>query len=132
MELPITGVKEVSLYVADLERSRAFYHGFLAFPVISEKAGRHIFFRAGSTMLLCFLAEATRNDDTLPPHFGSGQLHLAFEVPAEVYSQVKQQCQDAGLSIEHTQQWAPGVESFYFRDPDAHSLEIIPSGMWGF
>lgn len=127
----ITQVKESALYVADLARTHRFYHELLGFPVIARKEGRHVFYQAGNTVLLCFLAKATARDSMLPPHFGSGKLHLAFEVPAGQYAEVKQMVEAAGIAIKHVQEWYPGVESFYFRDPDQHSLEIIPSGMWG-
>lgn len=127
----ITQIKESALYVANLERSHHFYHELLGFAIVARKEGRHIFYKVGNTVLLCFLAEATARDTVLPPHFGSGQLHLAFEVPSSQYAEVKQQVEAAGITIEHVQKWSPGVESFYFRDPDQHSLEIIPAGMWG-
>ncbi len=34
------------------------------------------------------------------------------------------------IEIEHEQHWYDDYYSFYFRDPDGHSLEIVPEGMW--
>lgn len=125
-----TQIKETCLYVYDLERTESFYHTKLGLPVISKEAGRHIFFRAGTSVLLCFISEATQTSDTLPPHYGVGNMHLGLEVPKESYHQIKGQVQSAGIAIEHVQQWDDKNESIYFRDPDGHSIEIVPAGLW--
>lgn len=125
-----TQIKETSLYVQDLDRTESFYKGKLDFKVISRAEGRHIFFKAGSSVLLCFIADATRNDEKLPAHYGEGKMHIAFEVPKEKYEGVKTWIRSRGIDIEHEQQWNKDFYSFYFRDPDGHSLEIVPGGMW--
>jgi catechol 2,3-dioxygenase-like lactoylglutathione lyase family enzyme len=130
--MPITQVKEVALYVKDLQKSKTFYHGLLGFPVIGMVENRHIFFRVGSTVLLCFIAESTKHDTVLPPHFGYGQQHIAFEVPPSEYESWKDKITQLGIKIIHEHQWSEGVKSFYFKDEDEHILEIIPEKMWGF
>jgi catechol 2,3-dioxygenase-like lactoylglutathione lyase family enzyme len=130
--MPISQVKEVALYVKNLERTKAFYADLLGFPLIGMVESRHIFFRAGNSVLLCFIAESTQNDTILPPHFGYGQQHIAFEVPAHEYEDWKQKITDLGIVIIHEHTWREGVKSFYFKDYDEHILEIIPAMMWGF
>ena len=127
----IVKIKETCLYVRDLDRTTAFYHGKLGFPVIGRVEGRHVFFRAGASVLLCFIAEVTRADTTLPPHSGEGQLHLAFEVNPGEYERWKEQIRSADIALIHEQAWRGGQQSFYFRDPDGHLLEILPEGaLW--
>ena len=126
----ISRIKETSLYVQELERTESFYKKKLNFPVISRENGRHIFFRVGSSILLCFLAGTTKKGDTLPPHYGKGNLHIAFEVPKSKYHAVKNQIQSQNIPIEHEQHWFDDFYSFYFRDPDGHSLEVVQQGMW--
>ena len=121
---------ETCLYVQDLDGTEAFYANKLEFTVIGKKQGRHIFFRVGSSVLLCFKADVTREEASLPVHFGEGQLHLAFEVPKKDYEKVKKWIQSKGIEIEHEQHWHNDYRSFYFRDPDGHSLEIVPQGLW--
>lgn len=128
--LNVIAVKETSLYVKNLEVTHNFYHNILEFDIISKVSGRHIFFRAGRTVLLCFIAQTTKKESTLPKHFGSGQLHLAFEVPKEKYNESKSYLISKGIEIEHEADWGDGFFSCYFRDPDGHSLEIVPAGMW--
>ncbi|WP_299759872.1 VOC family protein [uncultured Pontibacter sp.] len=128
--MDIKKIKETCLYVQNLDASKDFYHNKLGFKVIGEVAGRHVFFRAGASVLLCFNPEASKESKNLPPHFGSGQLHLAFEVEQQQYEPWKQKVQDLGIAIEQEFDWGGGFLSFYFRDPDEHLLEVVMEGMW--
>ena len=123
-------IKETCLYVQDLAQTKAFYHGKLGLEVIGEVAGRHVFFRVGESVLLCFVAAASARRGTLPPHGGSGQLHLAFEVAKADYMLRKAEVQRQGITIEQEYDWGNGILSFYFRDPDRHLLEVVMTGMW--
>lgn len=123
-------IKETCLYIKDLEKTEAFYQGKLNLKVIARAEGRHIFFKAGSSVLLCFLAEATKNEPNLPSHFGEGKMHMALEVPEKNYWEAKAWIRSKDIEIEHEQQWNEDYQSFYFRDPDGHSIEIVPEGMW--
>lgn len=125
-----TQIKETSLYIQDLDRTETFYHGKLGLKVTTKVEGRHIFFKAGSSVLLCFLAEATKDDDKVP-HYGEGNMHIAFEVPHKNYAEARSWIQSLDITIEHEQHWGNDFYSFYFRDPDGHSLEVVPEGMWG-
>ncbi len=126
----IIQIKETCLYVTDLDKTADFYHGKLGFPIIVRREGRHVFFRVGSSVLLCFIAAATKEDTVLPPHFGSGQQHLAFQVSKEEYEKHKTLLSDHKIDIIHEETWKEGIKSFYFLDPDDHVLEIVPVGMW--
>ncbi|MCC9136221.1 VOC family protein [Pontibacter silvestris] len=126
----IKKIKETCLYVADLERAKAFYNGKLGLDMIGEVKGRHVFFRAGSSVLLCFIADVSKDGGTLPPHFGAGQLHLAFEVEQTAYESLKHKVQEQDIPIEQEYDWGGGYLSFYFRDPDSHLLEVVMEGMW--
>ncbi|MFT2010607.1 VOC family protein [Pontibacter sp. 13R65] len=128
--MDILKIKETCLYVSDLEQSKAFYNQQLGFEVIGEVKGRHVFFRAGASVLLCFIAAASKEGGTLPPHFGAGQLHLAFEVEKEQYETWKQKVKSQGIAVEQEYDWGRGYLSFYFRDPDQHLLEVVMAGMW--
>ena len=126
----IRQIKETCLYIRDIDAAVSFYHETLGFPVISKKEGRHVFFRAGASVLLCFIAEATRNEAILPPHYASGKQHLAFEVSPEDYQKHKNSIQSKDIKIIHEQDWKNNLKSFYFEDPDGHLLEIVPAGIW--
>jgi len=123
-------IKETCLYVQDLQRTKSFYQGKLGLEVIGEVAGRHLFFRAGESVLLCFIAEESAKSQMVPPHFGQGNLHLAFEVSPADYLARKAEIENMGIAIEMEYDWGRGYFSFYFRDPDQHVLEVVMTGMW--
>ena len=126
----IRQIKETVLYVSNLDQARVFYHEKLGLPVVGQKEGRHIFFRAGSSILLCFNPETTREDEILPPHYGGGNQHLAFEVPNQEYGLWKAFLEEKGIPIIHEQNWKKGLKSFYFRDDEGNVLEIVMEGIW--
>lgn len=127
---PVNQVKESSLYIKDLDKTEAFYHGKLGFPIIGKSVNRHIFFRAGNSVLLCFISETTKSLTDLPPHFGEGKLHIAFGCQPEDYENWKATLIQNQIEITHEQAWGDGYFSCYFEDPDGHVLEIVPEGMW--
>ena len=130
MQLTFTQIKETCIYIKDIDRTKQFYHGKLGLPVISMVADRHIFFKAGASVLLCFIAEATAKDQTLPPHYGTGELHFAFETTKAQYEAWKEKINAEGITMEHEATWKDGLKSFYFRDPDRHVVEIVTKGIW--
>jgi catechol 2,3-dioxygenase-like lactoylglutathione lyase family enzyme len=126
----ISRIKETCIYVTDLEKTKAFYTGILGLPLISLAKERHVFFRAGESVLLCFIAEKTAQEKELPPHGASGCIHFAFEVKGEDYPAALQKIKEANLSLLHEHTWPNGLHSFYFHDPDGHLVEIIEEGLW--
>ncbi len=123
-------IKETCLYIADLERSKDFYEGKLELPVIGYVDHRHIFFRAGSSVLLCFIPETALKSTQLPPHGAFGKQHIAFQVAVAEYAAYKEKIIGLGISVTHEETWPNGLESFYFEDPDGHVLEVVPEGLW--
>jgi catechol 2,3-dioxygenase-like lactoylglutathione lyase family enzyme len=122
-------IKETCLYVNDLEKIRKFYHEILELPVINYEPGKHIFFRLGSSVLLCFNPEDSKTKVTPPPHYGGGKQHVAFEVSD--YDKAKDEIKAKGLTIIDEVTWKSGAESFYFEDPEGNILEILPDkGIW--
>ena len=128
--MKISRIKETCIYVTDLQRTKAFYAGKLGLPVISFVKERHVFFRAGESVLLCFIAAQTEKEKELPPHGASGSVHFAFEVEKEDYANAMQTLKEAGIVILHEHTWKAGLRSFYFHDPDENLVEIIEEGIW--
>jgi catechol 2,3-dioxygenase-like lactoylglutathione lyase family enzyme len=123
-------IKETCLYVSDLSRCRAFYADQLGLEVISFVEGSHVFFRAGTSVLLCFLPEVSRAKVSPPPHYAHGRQHLAFEAPPEQYEVLLEQFHGQDIEVYHHELWPNGTRSFYFDDPDGHVLEVVESGLW--
>ena len=128
--IPVSNIKETCLYVGDLYKTKAFYHEKLALPLISLVDGSHVFFKAGTSVLLCFLSESSSVQTTLPPHHASGHIHFAFETEGSNYQNCKEWIINMDIEIVHEQKWANNKMSFYFRDPDGHLVEIVEQGLW--
>ncbi|MGZ5243952.1 MAG: VOC family protein [Bacteroidia bacterium] len=125
-----TQIKETCLYSKNLKRAEEFYTHILGLEKIASIENRHVFFRVGTSVLLIFNPDVTIEETTLPPHFASGQIHIALEVTRENYEATREKIISKGIEIEHEQEWRGDYKSFYFRDPDDHVLEIVEQGMW--
>ena len=124
-------IKETCLYVKDLNATEEFYVEKLGLECFAKAPRRHVFFRAGTSVLLCFNSDATKVETMVPQHFAKGKQHLAFEVPIDEYDKRKEEIRSVGITITHEHTWPGGFKSFYFDDPDGHVLEVVPEGMWG-
>ena len=65
----IRQIKETCLYFRDLEKAKTFYHSVLELPIISYVKDKHIFFRAGNSVLLVFNPDDSRLKKSPPAHF---------------------------------------------------------------
>lgn len=126
-----TKIKETCIYVQDLERCKRFYHETLGLELISYLAGKHAFFKAGDSVLLCFNPDDSRTKKSPPAHYGGGKQHFAFEVRRSTYDEAKKEIQGKGIAIIDEVTWQSGEQSFYFNDPEGNVLEIVPDrGIW--
>lgn len=124
-------IKETCLYVHDLEKAKRFYHERLGLPVISYLSGKHLFLRAGQSVLLLFNPEDSKLKTSPPAHFGGGKQHLAFEINGGDYEESKRQIEGKGIEIIDEITWKSGKRSFYFSDPEGNVLEVVPDeGIW--
>ncbi len=128
--MTITQIKETCLYVKDLQKTIQFYQEVLELPCFSHVEGRHAFFRAGRSVLLCFNPEVTARETILPPHYAEGPQHIAFEVTSMDYNATLELLKTKGVRVTHQQTWTKGGRSFYFEDPNQHVLEIVEEGIW--
>lgn len=126
----ILKIKETCIYVSDLHRTKQFYNGLLQLPVITLAEGQHIFFKAGDSVLLCFIAAQTLQKTDLPPHGATGSIHFAFEVAKSDYEAAMETIKRNNITITHQQKWKGQLKSFYFNDPDNNLVEIIEEGLW--
>jgi catechol 2,3-dioxygenase-like lactoylglutathione lyase family enzyme len=128
----IRQIKETCIYMRDLESARHFYHELLGLPIIHQAKDKHIFFRAGSSVLLCFHPDDSRLKISPPAHFSEGRYHFAFEIPGSEYEQHKEWIAQLGIRITDEVNWPNGSKSFYFEDPAGNVLEIVPEGVWDY
>lgn len=128
--MKISRIKETCIYVTDLEMTKTFYVQKLGLQLISLVRDRHVFFRAGESVLLCFIADKTEKEQLLPPHGARGRIHFAFEVTKDEYDNAMQTIKTATIPILHEHTWKGNLRSFYFHDPDQNVIEIIEEGLW--
>lgn len=133
---PISGVLEAALYVDDLDAASGFYGGVLGLEEVLRHDPRHVFFRAGQTIVLLFVAEETRKpvppDARLPvpAHGATGPGHLCFNVPGEALDDWADTLTGAGVAIEADFHWPGGARSIYVRDPAGNSVEFAEPKLW--
>jgi catechol 2,3-dioxygenase-like lactoylglutathione lyase family enzyme len=124
-------IKETCLYIKDLQIAFDFYHRVLGMPVINYLEGKHLFLRAGSSVLLIFNPDDSATKQSPPAHYGAGKQHFAFEVSADSYEEAKREVISKGIKVIDEVTWKTGKKSFYFNDPAGNILEIIPeNGIW--
>lgn len=130
------GILETALYVDDLAAAKAFYGAVIGLSVITEVAGRHVFFRCGDGVLLLFDPAATAQPPSdpsmpVPPHGAHGPGHACFRVAGDALDGWRDHLEEAGIAIEADFRWPNGARSLYFRDPAGNSLEISEPKLWG-
>jgi catechol 2,3-dioxygenase-like lactoylglutathione lyase family enzyme len=134
-QLRVSGVLETCLHIEDVERSARFYEALFGFPRMASDARFCALNVAKRSVLLLFQRGGTLEPvkvpgGIIPPHDGSGHMHLAFAIPAEDLSSWIQHLQSAAITIESRVRWSEGGESIYFRDPDQHLVELATPGIW--
>jgi len=127
-------VLETALYVDDLDRAGAFYAELLELPSLYADE-RLRAFAVGTSVLLLFrrgasLQTMTMPGGTIPPHDGSGPLHVAFAIAADELAPWEERLRDRGVAVEGRTDWPRGGRSIYFRAPDGHLLELATPGLW--
>lgn len=133
--LTIDGVLETALYVDDLARARAFYAETLGLSILYEDKRMCAFAAGPRSVLLLFprggsLETVVMPGGTIPPHDGSGPLHIALAIPADQLAGWEAHLRAHGIAIEGRTDWRRGGHSIYFRDPDGHLLELATPGLW--
>jgi len=66
----------------------------------------------------------------IPPHHGSGELHLCFAIPFGELTAWEGHLRRLDIAVESRIRWPRGGTSLYFRDPDGNSLEVATPGLW--
>ena len=132
---PIAHILETALYVDDLDRAKTFYRDVIGLPVLLDGPRLVAFDASAGTVLLLFRSGATRDGvrfaaGFIPPHDGSGPVHMAFAISAESLPSWEAHLEAHGIAIDGRMTWELGGRSLYFRDPDGHSIELATPGTW--
>jgi catechol-2,3-dioxygenase len=135
MRLKFGKIVETCIYSFDLKVMKDFYVNCLGLDLVSEEEGRHVFLKAGKSMLLIFNPENTRlADNSIFPVHGAitppSSIHFALEIDEVDYETTKNILLQNSVSIEKEMSWDKGSKSIYFRDPVGNLVEIISKGQW--
>jgi catechol-2,3-dioxygenase len=129
-------VVETCIYSSDLEKMKNFYINNIGLQLVSEEDGRHVFLKAGKSMLLIFNPDSTsnKNQTTFPPHGAltpPASVHFALEIEKEDYEDAKNMLIRNKIDIEKEVSWGNAeTNSIYFRDPAFNLVEFITRGNW--
>jgi catechol 2,3-dioxygenase-like lactoylglutathione lyase family enzyme len=131
----VRGLLETSLYVSELERSRAFYSALFGFRFLFEDQRFCALDVCGHHILLLFqkaaaAAPVETPGGSIPGHGGDGSLHLAFAIGRDDLDPWERRLQQDQIPVESRVTWSRGGKSIYFRDPDGHLLELAVPGVW--
>ncbi|TNF18930.1 MAG: glyoxalase/bleomycin resistance/extradiol dioxygenase family protein [Rhodobacteraceae bacterium] len=131
----IGGVLEAALYAEDLAAAESFYGGLMGMKVVLRLLPRHVFFRAGQTVLLvfnpCETARPSGNPDLpVPAHGARGPGHVCFAATRDEIAAWRQVFRDAGVALDAEFDWPNGARSLYVRDPAGNSVEFAERRLW--
>jgi catechol 2,3-dioxygenase-like lactoylglutathione lyase family enzyme len=121
----------VTLGVADLGRSRAFYEG-LGWRTNADPGDDVVFFQAGGMIVALWDRAKLAEDSAVADSGGWGGVTLAYNVrsPAEVDA-VIEEARTAGATIgREPAETFWGGYSALFIDPDGHPWEIAHNPRW--
>ena len=129
-------ILETALYAENLEETADFYQHVLGLERFAEVAGRHVFFRAGTQVLLLFRPSAIGEPPEsgklpVPPHGATGPGHVCFAATAAEIDGWIEHLASHRVEIESAFDWPQGGRSIYFRDPAGNSLEFAEPRIWG-
>lgn len=125
----LDGILETALYVEDVDRSARFYRDLFGFEPVYEGARLTALAVPGRQVLLLFRKGASSSLEKIP-HDGSGELHLAFAIPADALEAWETRLREKRIEIVEKTAWERGGTSLYFRDPDGHLVELATPGLW--
>src|SRR5260370_2869318 len=115
-------VLETALYVSDLERGARFYADVLRLRALLADARLRAFAVGGVSLLLLFRRRASLETTrmpggTIPPHDGSGPLHVAFGIASPELAAWQAPLRAQNIPIEARTGWPRGGQRIYFRHP---------------
>jgi catechol 2,3-dioxygenase-like lactoylglutathione lyase family enzyme len=124
--LPVSGISELVLEVADLEAARHFYRDVLGFEetLYGEGAEGRYWYLVGETARLGLWTEQVG----LAGGRGGAHVHYALDVPDSEIDRLKERIEEAGREVEGPIQLGPG-RAIYVTDPDGNVVEFWSQDM---
>ena len=125
MTLPILGLFEMVLEVADLERSERFYHEVIGLPIADrwDDDRRATFLTLGREGFLGLWPVETGGANAIHGGRGGSHVHFAVLVPPGSLLDFERRIHAAGYDTER-RDFGRGNLALYVTDPDGHVLEL--------
>ena len=132
--MKFTKIVETCIYSSKLKEMKDFYINKLGLDFVSEENGRHVFLKAGKSMLLIFNPESTLNESmSIFPIHGAitppSIVHFALEINTADYEKWKDLLSKKQINIEKELKIG-NSRSVYFRDPSGNVVELITENAW--
>jgi catechol 2,3-dioxygenase-like lactoylglutathione lyase family enzyme len=120
--LGVTGVSELVLEVADLERAERFYADVLGLPVVERWTEREaVWVMAGDRTRIGLWTPQVG----LAGGRGGAHVHFAMHIPGERYDAAVAALRERGQDVvEHAFPGADDSRAAYVTDPDGHVVEL--------
>ena len=130
-----TGLLEAALYATDIDAAEAFYADVLQLERIQRIGNRHVFFRAGASVLLIFNPIETAKPPgnprlPVPPHGAHGPGHVCLSLARDDFAALRARLDRNGTPVDAEFDWPNGARSLYFRDPAGNSVECAEPHLW--
>lgn len=131
-----TAIVETILYVKDVDQAAHWYQRIFGFPIIFSQEDRLRALQVSKEQVLLLfkqggsLTPLSLPGGVIPPHDGSGPVHLAFAMEQQDTQAWEAHLAAEGVAIESTFTWGANDLSLYFRDLDNHLLELISPKHW--
>lgn len=131
----VSHILESALYVADLDRSEAFYRRLLGVETFLRDHRMAALGVPGRSVLLLFRVGGSTQPSvtphgTIPAHDGRGTQHMAFAIAAAELDAWAARLAEQSIALESRIDWPSGAVALYFRDPDGHSIELATPRLW--
>jgi glyoxylase I family protein len=131
----LTGFTHISLSVADLDRSLAFYRDVIGLPVLAEPYagtvfdGREAMLLSGSSSALCLQEHAARHLDDIFSPLHPGLDHFAFAVGSDAdLQEFATHLSDRGCPHSGVKPLEGFGHFIELRDPDGMLVELHAMG----
>jgi catechol 2,3-dioxygenase-like lactoylglutathione lyase family enzyme len=120
--IPVSGVSELVLEVADLGRAERFYAGTLGWPVVERWPKRDVVWvMAGARTRIGLW----RPQVGLAGARGGSHVHFALGIEEQDYDAAVAALRERGVAIKEEIAFSDGHgRSVFFDDPDAHVVEL--------
>lgn len=131
----IKAILETPVYVDDLDKAHAFYHGLLGLSRMIKGVRINAYDVApGQVLIICLRgacdADAEINGQRVPGHHSVGPSHFAFRIDTQDLEPWSERLGEVGIAIESRVIWPLGGTSIYFRDPFDNVVELATAGIW--